>query len=126
MLNNIISIFGFPRKIITDNATTFKSNKMVKFCSNYNIILAHSTAYYTKGNGLEESSNKSLVRIIKKLLSENKRVWNTKLKFQLWVDRISTKRAMGTSPFHLVYGTYVIFIASLGAPVMRFLQEEEA
>lgn len=56
---------------------------MVKFCSDYNIILSHSTAYYPWGNGLAESSNKSHVKIIKKLLQENKSAWHTKLKYAL-------------------------------------------
>jgi hypothetical protein len=35
------------------------------------IQLVHSTSYYPQGNGLVESSNKSLVRIIKKWLEQN-------------------------------------------------------
>jgi transposase InsO family protein len=78
---------------------------MVEFCNKYNIKLVHSTPYYPQGNGLAESSNKSLIRIIKKLLTENKRSWDSKLKFSLWVDQISTKKSIGTSPFQMVYGT---------------------
>ena len=96
---------------------------MVKFCSDYNIIVSHSTAYYPQGNGLAESSNKSLIRIVKKLLEENKKAWNAKLKFALWEDRVSTKKSIGTSPFQLVYGTDAIFPASLGSLVMKYLQE---
>jgi hypothetical protein len=44
--SNILSIFGCPVKIITDNAEAFKSNKMEKFYSDYNITLGHSTIYY--------------------------------------------------------------------------------
>ena len=72
-----------------------------------------------------ESSNKSLVRIIKKLLEDNKRSWHTKLKYALWAERIRTKRAIGMSPFQLVYGTEVVFLASLGVPVMRYFQEQQ-
>ena len=43
---NILSLFGCPRNIITDNATAFKSKKMTKFCDRYNIKLDHSTTYY--------------------------------------------------------------------------------
>jgi hypothetical protein len=60
---------------------------MVDFCNKYNIKLGHSTTYYPQGNGLVESSNKSLVRIIKKLLTKNKNSWDTKLKFVLSADR---------------------------------------
>ena len=44
-----------------------------------------------------------------------------KLKYALWADRINTKRAIGVSPFQLVYGAEVIFPASLGVPVMKLL-----
>ena len=45
--------------------------------------------------------------------------------FALWEDRVSTKKSIGTSPFQLVYGTDVVFPASLEAPVMNFLQEKD-
>eukprot|EP00253_Pinus_taeda_P026646 PITA_26646 len=80
-----------------------------------------------KGNGLAESSNKSLVRIIKKLLQENKKAWHLKLKYALWADQIFTKRSIGTSPYELVYGAEAIFPTSLRVPVMKLIQglEEE-
>jgi hypothetical protein len=121
---NIFSRFGCPRKLVIDNAQDFKSNAMIQFCDKYNIKLVHSTPYYPQGNGLAESSNKSLIRIIKKLLTENKRSWDSKLKFSLWADRISTKKSIGTSPFQMVYGTEVVFPTQLGLPVLKFLQEE--
>ena len=66
-----------------------------------------------------------MVRIIKKLLEENKRAWHTKLKYALWADRIRTKRAIGMSPFQLVYGAEVVFPTSLGLFVVNLLQERE-
>jgi len=46
---------------------------MIYFYNKYHINLGHSTAYYSQGNGLAESLNKSLVNIIKKLLDHNKK-----------------------------------------------------
>jgi hypothetical protein len=102
-LEDLIVRFGCPRKIVTDNAASFKAEPLVKFCEQFGIKLIHSTPYYPQGNGLAESSNKSLIRIIKILLEDNKRAWNSKLKFALWVDRVTTKRSIGLSPFQLVY-----------------------
>ena len=73
LIENILSRFGCPRKLVTDNAQSFKSEKLVSFCQNHNITLSHSTLYYPQGNDLAESSNKSLVQIIKKLRSQNKK-----------------------------------------------------
>lgn len=91
--------FGDPRKINTDNTGAFKSMKMVDFSHKYHIRLGHSTAYYPQGNGLVESSNKSLMRIIKKLLQEKKKAWHSKLIHALWADQISMKKSSSTSPF---------------------------
>jgi hypothetical protein len=111
--------------IITDNATTFKSTSMVKFCEDYGIKLRNSTTYYPQGNGLAESSNKSMVKIIKKLLEDNKRDWDSKFKYALWANCVSTKRAIGTSPFQLVYGMEAVFPVQLDFPVVKLLQEIE-
>jgi hypothetical protein len=124
--DNILSRFICPIKIITDNATTFKSKKIDKVCSDYNITLGHSTSYYPQGNGLVESSNKRLVRIIKKLLQDNKNAWHKKLIHALWADKITPKRSIATSPFQIVYGTEAIFPTALGLLVMRLLHEQDA
>ena len=108
---------------MTDNAAAFKSKKIISFYCKYHISLNHSTAYYPQGNGLVKYSNKSLVIITKKLLEDDKKACHTKLKYALWADRISTKRAIGMSPFQLVYGAEVIFPASLGVPVMKLLRD---
>jgi hypothetical protein len=47
---------------------------MINFCQKYNIILGHSTAYFPQGNGLAKSFKKSLMRIIEKVLTENKKI----------------------------------------------------
>jgi hypothetical protein len=44
----------------------------------------------------------------------------------LWVDKITTKRSISTSPFQIVYGSEAIFPTSLGLPVMRLMQEQES
>eukprot|EP00253_Pinus_taeda_P003650 PITA_03650 len=112
--NNILSRFGFPNKIITDNVAAFRSKKMVNFCHKFHITLDHSTAYYPQGNGLVESSNKSLINIIKKVLEENKKNWQKGLVNALWVDILTTKRSIGVSPYELVYGLESKFPSSLG------------
>ena len=94
-------------------------------CDSMGIQLVHSTSYYPQGNGLVESSNKRLVRIIRKLLENNQKRWDSKLKFSLWDDRVTDKKSIETSPFKLVYGTESIFPILLILPVAKFFQEEQ-
>ena len=79
---------------MTGNAPAFKSKTMINFCEGNSIILKHATPYYPQGNGLAESTNKSIVNIIKKMLFQNKRAWDTMLKYALWEDRATTKKAI--------------------------------
>jgi hypothetical protein len=122
-LEDIMSRFGCPIKIVTGNDASFKDEPLIKFCKKYGITLFHSTPYYSQGNGLAESSSKSLIKIIKKLLEDNKKAWNSNLKFSLWDDRVTTKRSLGISPFQLVYGIKAIFPSQLAFPVEKFLQD---
>jgi ribonuclease HI len=124
-LEDIITRFGCPSRIVTDNAASFKSEPLIKFCEQFQISLIHSTPYYPQGNGLAESSNKSLIKIIKRLLEDNKRAWDSKLKFALWADRVTTKKSLGTSPFQLVYGAEAVFPTQLALPVAKFFQDYE-
>jgi transposase InsO family protein len=72
-LEDIMSRFGYPRRIFTNNDAFFKAEPLIKFCEQYGITLVHSTPYYPQGNGLVDSSNKSLIKIIKMLLEDNKK-----------------------------------------------------
>ena len=122
---NILSRFGYPRKIVTDNAQAFKSMAMVSFFQKYNIVLGHSMTYYPQGNGLAESSNKSLISIIKKVLRKNKKSWHVHLKYTLWENQIGMKKSIDTSPFQMVYGTNAVLPINPTLPVMKIWQDEK-
>jgi len=121
---NIFARFGCPSNIVTENAQAFKSKAMIDLCGSQNIFLTHSTPDYPQGNGLAESSNKTLIMIIKNLLTKRNKSRDSKFKFSLWADRINTMKSLGTSPFRLFYGIDVFFPTQLGIPVLKFLQED--
>jgi len=73
LIENIFTRFGCPHKLVTDNAIAFREKGLLGMCDSMGIKLVHSTSYYPQGNGLAESSNKSLISIVKKLLEDNKR-----------------------------------------------------
>jgi len=120
--NNIITRFGVPAKITTDNAKAFSSSEFSSFCFKYGIVLSHSSNYYPQGNGLAESSNKNLITIIKKIVGDNKKSWDSKIKYALWANRITKKKATGKSPFELVYGLDVTLPVHLKLPAYQPVQ----
>ena len=119
----IITRFGIPLKITTDNAPTFSSGKVNEFCFKYGIILSHSSYYYPQGNGLAESTNKNLMNILKKTVGDNKKAWDSKIKYVVWADRITKKNSTRKSPIELVYGLTATLPVSMQIPIFRLLSE---
>ena len=79
--------------------------------------------YYPQGNGLAESSNKNLIRILKKTVIENKRSWHSRLPNSLWADRVTPKSAIGVLPYTLVYGKEAILPPNILLPSSILAQE---
>ena len=63
--------------------------------------------------------------ILKKAVGNNKKSWDSKIKYALWAYRITKKSATGNTPFKLVYGLTVSFPIYLQLPAMKMLQEYE-
>eukprot|EP00253_Pinus_taeda_P023220 PITA_23220 len=125
LTEKIFTRFSCSYKLVTDNEAAFREKDLVDMCDSVGIKLVHSTSYYPQGNGLAKSSNKILIRIIKKLLENNKKNWDSNLKYALWADKVTTKKSTGNSPFKLVYGTEAVFPIQLTLPVAKFLKQEQ-
>jgi transposase InsO family protein len=70
METNIFSRFGISLEIITDNSPAFISTKLTQFLAKLGVKHFTSSPYYPQGNGKAESTNKNLVRIIKRLIED--------------------------------------------------------
>jgi hypothetical protein len=121
--DRIITRFGVPSKITIDNAKAFNSYALVEFCFKYGIVLSHSSNYYPQENRLAESTNKNLMNILKKVVGENKKSWDSKIKYAIWADRITTKTSTGKTPFELVYGLEAKLFVNLQIPILCFAQQ---
>ena len=104
LLNNIILRFSCPQRIVTDNAMCFRSKEFIKLCDRYGITRSTFSPYHPQGNGQAESTNKSLLKIIKRTLDDNKKACDSKLQLAIWADRVIVKKAIGVAPFDIVYG----------------------
>eukprot|EP00253_Pinus_taeda_P022666 PITA_22666 len=118
----IIIRFGLPSALMFDNASYFSGNSMTEFALKRGFKLKYSTTYYPQGNGLVKSMNKNLIKIIKRTIDQNHKNWHKSLMYALWVDRITKKSSIGTSPFNLVYGKEVVLPTHLTIPSLALVQ----
>ena len=63
------------------------------------------------------------MNILNKNVGNNKRAWDSKIKYALWADRITKKNSTGKSPFELVYGLIATLPVSMQIPVFRMISE---
>jgi transposase InsO family protein len=126
--SNIITRFGIPDCLVFDNASYFSSLEMREFSLEKGIKLKYSASYYPQGNGLAESTNKNLIKIIKRTVAENHKNWHNALLNALWADRVTPKVVVGNSPFFLVYGREAILPPHILLPSLQLsqkIQEED-
>jgi hypothetical protein len=117
--SNIITRFGIPDCLAFDKASYFSSLEMSEFALEKGIKLKYSASYYPQGNRLEESTNKNMIKIIKRTVVENHKNWHNALMNVLWDDRVTPKYAIGNSPFFLIYGREVILPPHILLPSLQ-------
>ena len=122
---HIITRFGIPHKIISDNGTPFVNKDVREVLEHYRIKHRRSTLYYPQGNGQVKATNRILLCILSKMVFDHGKGWSSHLADVLWAYRGSPKTATGFTPFSLVYGTDVISPPELLVPSPRMLQGME-
>jgi len=119
----IITRFGVPAKIATDNAKYFSLMEINQFCFKYGMVFSHFSNYYLQGNGLVESNNKNIMNIVKKIVGENKKSWDSKIKYALWEDHTTTKTSTRKTPFELFYRLEACLPINLHIPTLKIAQQ---
>ncbi|MGR0227373.1 DDE-type integrase/transposase/recombinase [Klebsiella pneumoniae] len=95
----LITRFGLPRTIITDNQTTFTSSKFQQFCANFGIKHILTPSYHPQSNGQVERYVQTTKQSLRKLMETGKN-FNQELCNFLFQFR-STPTAAGVSPAEL-------------------------
>ncbi|KAL3685159.1 hypothetical protein R1sor_003181 [Riccia sorocarpa] len=124
--HNIISRFGVPMTIITDNNSHFVNEAVADLAQSYGIEHRRSTPYHPQTNGQVERTNGILVTVLKKTVSLNPTDWDKKLIGALWAYRTTFKVTTGQTPFQLVYGQEAILPVEFLIPTLRVLTGYEA
>uniref|UniRef100_A0A2N9IBB0 RNA-directed DNA polymerase n=1 Tax=Fagus sylvatica TaxID=28930 RepID=A0A2N9IBB0_FAGSY len=122
---HIITRFGIPYKLVTDNGTPFINKDVREMLEHYRVKHRRSTPYYPQGNGQAEATNRMLLRILSKMVFDYGNDWKAHLADVLWAYRSSPKTATGFTPFSLVYGTDTISPTELVVPSPRVMQGSE-
>jgi ribosomal protein S20 len=117
--------FGIPQTLTTDQGSSFMSHQVREFAESLKIKLLSSLTYYAQDNGQAKSSNKTLIKVIKKKIEKNPKRWHEVLSEALWAHRISKHSATKVTPFELVYGKEAILPVEVNLDALRIAQQNE-
>ena len=76
---NILSTFGAPRTIISDEGSHFANKQFAKLMSRYGIIYVMRLTYHPQSNGQAKISNREIKNKLEKTVSTSKKDWSVKL-----------------------------------------------
>jgi hypothetical protein len=101
------------------------SHQFKDFTGSLKIKLLNSSPYYAQANGQAESSNKILLKLIKKKVDEHPRRWHEVLSEALWAHRISRHGATKVTSFELVYGQEVVLPIEVNLQACRVARQND-
>ena len=115
---NIVTQFGVPRTLISDNGLQFDSKAFRRYCCELGITNKYSTPAYPQGNGQAEAVNKVIVNGLKKRLDDTGR-WVKELPHVLWTYRTTPRRLIRNTPFAMTYEAEAVVPLEASFPTMR-------
>ena len=116
---NIVTQFGVPYVLISNNGLQFDNKAFRKYCSDLGIKNRYSTPAYLQGNGQAEAVNNVIVNGLKKRLDDAKGRWVEELPHVLWTYRTTPRKSTGETPFSMTYGAEAVIPLENGFPTMR-------
>jgi ribonuclease HI len=116
---SIICRYGIPYAFVTDNGKQFDCVPFRKWCADLHIRNFFSSPGHPQANGQVEATNKTLMRTLKKKLTDKKGAWVEFIPEVLWSYRTTTRTPTAETPYSLAFGTEAVVPAEVGSPSFR-------
>ncbi|CAL9234750.1 unnamed protein product, partial [Arabidopsis halleri] len=99
----IYRLHGLPTSIVSDRDTRFLSHFWRSLWKMLHTSLDMSTAYHPQTDGQTEVTNRALGNMLRCLVGENIRSWESRLCQAEFAHNHASNRSLGFSPFEVVY-----------------------
>ena len=103
VLDKVISTFGIPRVIKSDNGSPFQSHEFKTYAEHMGFIHRRITPRWPRANAQAESFNKPLMKAVR-AATINGLNWRQELFKFLRIYRATPHVSTGRSPFELIFG----------------------
>lgn len=107
----LMSTFGVPEMVFSDNARQFLSKEFQKMMSDYGIRHLKPPYYHAQANA-SERMNREVIKSIRVFAHENHATWDVMLHKISMALRSGYHQSIGTSPYYAAFGQNMILHGS--------------
>ena len=104
LVSEVISRFGCPKQILSDQGPEFNSQLLTELCKNLRIDKVRTPAYKASTNGAVERLHRTLNAMLGKVILEHQRDWDLWVPIVMAAYRASPHSATKVSPNKLILG----------------------
>ena len=104
LYNEYFSVFGFPRRLMSDQAPEFSGKVIAAMCDLLGVSKVRTLPYHPQCNGAVERAHQTLRRMIGKLDPEKRHKWPLHLGSVVIAYNATRSLVTGYSPYFLMFG----------------------
>ncbi len=121
---SIMTRYGFPRKIVSDNGSQFASDLWIKIMNLLHIWVVFTSPYHPGPNAVERT-NRNIKAYLKKYFSDHQRNWDESIQHMLFALRNAKCKRTGLTPAQLVLGKNMTAPLDIVLPAKDFVPDTE-
>ena len=103
LYDQYFSVFGFPRRLMSDNAPEFVGKVLTALCDILNVKQLRTSAYHPQTNGSVEHAHQMLIRMVGKLDPKCKHRWPDHILSICHSYNATRSQVTGYSPHFLMF-----------------------
>ena len=119
LYNEFFSVFGFPRRLMSDQASEFTGQVISELCDLLGVTKIRTLPYHLQTNGTVERVHQTLRRMIAKMDPEKRAKWPSHLGPILIAYNATRSLITGYSPYFLMFGCRPRLPVDLLFPTVR-------
>ena len=104
LYNEYFSVFGFPHRLMSDQAPEFSGKVIATMCDLLGVSKVRTSPYHPQSNGAVERAHQTLRRMIGKMDPEKRSQWPSHLGSVIIAYNTIRSLVMGFSPYFLMFG----------------------
>ena len=106
-VDRIVSIFGVPLELHTDQGSNFESALFKEICDLLGIQKTRTTPLHPQSDGMVERGNRTISHMLSAFVSDNQRDWDERINLLMLAYRSSVHETTNVTPNEMMFGRQV-------------------